>query len=65
VGETYVTTAHVELRYHEQADGFYVEIAVKIPKEVLRVFRIDERTDYVLWFEDEGRWMVVRLFNKH
>jgi hypothetical protein len=66
MGEAYATTARVELRYHEQADEYFVEIAVKIPKEVRRVFKIDEeRTDYVLWFEDEGRWMVVRLFRKY
>jgi hypothetical protein len=64
--EAYTTTAVAELKYHEQADGFYVEIVVKIPKEVRRAFTIDEkRTDYVLWFEDEGRWMVVRLFRKY
>jgi hypothetical protein len=66
MGEAYTTTAVVELKYHEQADDFYVEIVVKIPKEVRRVFKIDEeRTDYVLWFEDEGRWVMIRLFRRY
>jgi hypothetical protein len=64
MGDVYVTTAYAEIK-HDDPEGVYVEFVVKVPREVLKVFRIDdERTDYAVFFEDEGRWIVVRLFRK-
>jgi uncharacterized SAM-dependent methyltransferase len=64
MGEMISTTAYAVIKY-DDPEGVHVEFVVKVPKEVLKVFRIDyERTDYVVFFEDEGRWIIVRLFRK-
>jgi hypothetical protein len=64
MGDVIPTTAYAEIKYGDP-EGVYVEITVKVPKEVLKVFKIDEeRTWYVVFFEDEGRWVILRLFKK-
>lgn len=64
MGDVIPTTAYIEIK-HSDHDGVYIEITVKVPREVLKVFKIDEeRTDYAVFFEDEGRWIVIRLFRK-
>jgi hypothetical protein len=64
MGEVIPTTAYIEVKRGDP-EGVYLEITVKVPIEVLKVFEIDEeRTGYVVFFEDEGRWVIVRLFRK-
>jgi hypothetical protein len=41
----------------------YVEVTVKMPKEVIHDFKLDEETTgYTVRIEDDGRWLVITLF---
>ena len=64
MGDVYVTTAYAEIK-HGDPEGVHVEFVIKVPKEVRRVFRIDDETvDYHVIFDDEGRWIIVKLYPK-
>jgi hypothetical protein len=60
------TVAYVKYADPDAVDYIYVEFVVKVPKEVRRVLKLDEETtDYHIIFDDEGRWIIVKLYPKN